>query len=765
MKFLKKIIGLMLGLVIILLISLVVYAFVVDFNEYKPLISEKVEQATGRQLSIKGDIKIAIWPWLGLQVENAELSNAPGFGDTPFARVSKFDLKLELLPLLQKQINVDKILLHGLALSLQKNAQGKNNWDDLAQKKITEEPVIETRSKDTSLMTMSNLSVKGVEVKNGTLQWHDEKTQTKVIIDNVHLETGGIALNENVPVELSGHGRLNNPEADVDFNLSTDVNVDMDAMIFSMNQAAIDIRVLTPKLSAQNTQIKITSSLSANLNQQQYKINDLEMDVSTKGYQLPGGELNLKLKTSSFIDLIKQTAAIQSIQIESTGMHLTSSANISKLDTSPVIEGELGLAEFNPVNIANTYKISLPVMADEKALQKMKAKFKYRATKEQFELYNLSLALDDSVVTGEISVNNFSAPRISYNIKLNEIKADRYLPPIKASSKQRLTQSAGLSDVPIDLPVENLRKMNINGVFKADRIEWRDYKLEKLYVKAKGKKGVVVINPINVRLFGGKLAMATRLDVRGKKAKYSTNIKARKLQLATAAQPILKNVLNETKASLHGMVNFNAKFNAQGDSVHDLVSSLNGQFDFRTGKTQLKDADIENYLRQRVWYALDKKIRKSSKSVISVLKKNQFPTTEKEFMSEYRPRDKTAFNVIRARGTISEGVVNNYEFLMASDRVNVNGKGAIYLTNQRINYAAEIDLHRSNNSLKDQVLDIPLGVHLNGPFATLKPQADINGWLNKAWDVIVSDGKRKTKQKVKQKVKDKYKDMLKQWRN
>jgi len=370
MKFVKKIFGLIFLLSIISLVSLLALSFVVNFNEYKPLIAAKVEQVTGRQLSIKGDIKIAVWPWLGVRVVDAELSNAPGFGNQPFARVSEFDLKLELLPLLQKKINVDKILFHGLALSLQKNKQGQNNWDDLTESKPAQDVTAEIESDDEPLLVLGSVFIQGIEIKNGKLKWQDEQTQTKISIDAINLETGALSLNENVPLTFSAQARLNDPEADIKFDLESEINIDINTMHIALNQSVIEIRVLTPKLLAQNTSIKLTASFSANLNERQYKITHLDMDASTKGYQLPGGELKLNLKTSSLIDLVQQTVDIELIQVESTGMHLTSTARITKLDAVPIIEGELNLAKFNLVDVANTYNISLPPMADDRALKK-----------------------------------------------------------------------------------------------------------------------------------------------------------------------------------------------------------------------------------------------------------------------------------------------------------------------------------------------------------------------------------------------------------
>jgi len=764
MKLIKKIIGLILGLFIIVLVSLLALVFVVDFNEYKPLITDQVEQATGRQLDIQGDIKITVWPWLGLQVERAELSNAEGFVEQAFAKVDKFDLKLELMPLLQQQINIDKILLHGLTLSLQRKAQGQSNWDDLlllSQKQA--ETGHDDPSADEPAMALDSFSIKGIEIKNGRLNWHDNQSQTQASLDNIDLQTGAIELNKNIPLSLSAHAKLNQPQADIQFNLDTEVNIDMEAMHAEMSRLAMEIRILTPDMATQNTLLKLTSSLSANLNEQQYKINNLVLSLNTKGYQLPGGELNLKLRSSSVIDLQKQTAVIESMQIESTGMHVTTSAKVSELNTEPVIEGKLKLAEFNPLDVAQIYKITLPAMSDANALKKMQAQFHYHVSANELELINLSLELDDSVINGQLSMEDFTAPRVKYDLKLNTLKLDRYLPTPVSQSKQRARSEVTLSDAPVNLPVESLRKLNINGVFKADRIDWQDYRFEKTYIKISGKDGVIVANPVNVRLFDGRVAMAARLDVRNKQPKYSANVKAQDLQLASAAQPVLLNLLNEKKASLNGLVNLNARLGAQGNSVRAMISSLKGQVDFRTGKTQLKNADIEHYLRQRAWYSLDQKIRKADKRIVAALRKNNFPTTEKEFISDYRPRDKTAFNVIRARANISEGVINNYDFLMASERVNITGKGAIYLTNQSMDYVAVIDLHRTHNSLKDKLLDIPLTVNLNGSFSSIKPQPDMNAWLSKAWSEATSQGKKTAKKKIKQKAKDKFKDMLKQW--
>jgi AsmA protein len=765
MKVIKRIIALILSLLILASVLLVGLALVVDFNQYKALIAAQVEQATGRQLEISGDIKVSLWPWLGVQVEGVELSNAAGFGDQPFARVDKFGFKLALLPLLQKQINIDKILVYGLSLSLHKNAQGQSNWDDLIRSRPAQPQVASPDVVDQSApgLALGDISIQGIEISRSSLHWHDKQSQTQFSLQAISLQTGAIALDRSIPLSFSAQAQLAAPQVGIQLSGATEINMNMASMQLALNELSLQLRVLTPHMVAQNTQIQLTAAVHANLTAQQYKINNLQVKLNAKGYKLPAGELAFTLNSSAVIDMQQQTLVVEALQVAANGVRLTASAKVSQLIDNPVIEGELKLAEFNPMKVARAYNIALPAMASATALQKIQAQLRYRFTENHLALNDLLLTLDASVISGSLAVKNFSSPALQYDLTLNTLNLDDYLPAVNQPSQRRASRAPGLSNAPLNLPLASLRKLNIDGVFRVGSMVVQGVQLDKLYLKMRGQKGLLVANPINARLFDGRVAIAARLDVRSKQARYSFNVKAQSLQLEAAAKPILLHLLNAKEASLTGQVDVNLALHTQGDSVRALVAGLNGQVDFSAGKTQLKDVDIEYYLRQRVWFVLDQKIRKADKRLISLLRKNNFPTTEKEFSRDYRRRDKTAFNVLRARARIKQGVVNNYDFLMVSDRVTVTGKGHIDLHRQQMDYAAKIDLHRSHNTLQDQLLDIPLRVSFNGPFAALKPRPDVSDWLHNAWPVVTSSSKKEVKEKIKQQAKDKFKSILKQW--
>ena len=127
-----KIIGITIGGVLALAIVLAVaLTLLLDPNNYKGKIVEAVKDKTGRELRIEGKLSWSFFPWIGVETGRLELANAPGFGAEPFARIDGAGAKVELLPLLHRQMIVDTVFLNGLKLNLGRDAAGKTNWDDL----------------------------------------------------------------------------------------------------------------------------------------------------------------------------------------------------------------------------------------------------------------------------------------------------------------------------------------------------------------------------------------------------------------------------------------------------------------------------------------------------------------------------------------------------------------------------------------------------------------------------------------------------------
>src|SRR5512147_1998266 len=127
-----KILGIVVGVVIVLFAALLVaVAVLVDPNDYKDQITAAVQKATGRQLTLDGKLQLAVFPTIRIAAGGATLSNAPGFGNEPMAKIGSAELQLALLPLLSRRIEISDARLNDLELNLARDARGRNNWQDM----------------------------------------------------------------------------------------------------------------------------------------------------------------------------------------------------------------------------------------------------------------------------------------------------------------------------------------------------------------------------------------------------------------------------------------------------------------------------------------------------------------------------------------------------------------------------------------------------------------------------------------------------------
>src|SRR5690606_636433 len=126
-----KVLLIVVAAIVLLVAGAVLFLTVVfDPNDYRDEIIAAVNDATGRELTLEGDLELEVFPSLRIAVGPAAISNAPGFGEAPFARIGAARLQLALLPLLSRRIEIGEARLEGLVLNLARNAQGRNNWQD-----------------------------------------------------------------------------------------------------------------------------------------------------------------------------------------------------------------------------------------------------------------------------------------------------------------------------------------------------------------------------------------------------------------------------------------------------------------------------------------------------------------------------------------------------------------------------------------------------------------------------------------------------------
>ncbi|MFW2372063.1 MAG: AsmA family protein [Gammaproteobacteria bacterium] len=757
MKLIKTTILVLSGLLLVLLIGLSIFVYTFDANHYKPQISQQVEQATGRKLSIEGNVKLSLFPWIGLSLNQVSLANARGFGPDPFAQLQALDVKVALLPLLKQQLRVDKVRLQGLYLSLQQTKDGRNNWADLSQAATAEtaEAVEQEQSAEAApAMGLAALMVNGVEISDATLIWQDDTQGLTARLDKINLETGAIRINETIPLKLSVHAALNQPQLDVVLGVNGDVRFQPDTMLAEFNNLVVTLNAKSDELPAQNIQLTLESRLQARLNQHQFDIGQTRLRLAATGKGLPTGTINAELNTAAKIDLEKQTARMDSLTLKALGLEIQGELDVQGLMSEPLAQGQFKLLPVNLKAVTKQIDIELPEMQNSTALSHLALSTEFQASTRFAQLDKLHIELDRSVINGGIRVEEFNKPNLSFRLDMDRLILDDYLPP-ELSPGSQAGSSAPIpvpvpheQDVPIDLPIELLRTLQADGQLVLHQMQAFSHTIRDISVGLKAGNGQIKL-PLSMKLLQGSVAMSAALDVRPRTPKYQVQLTGKGLQAASVVNPMLKNLLGDDSMTLDGALQMSADIISRGHSVNTLMAASNGTLKLNMSKAELNGVDAEFFVR---------------KAVVDYMEQKQM-VTKAEWRGTYNPKQTTAFSLARASATITNGVIDNRDLLLDSSRLRVTGAGKIDLPKQLINYRTEVDLNPAHrDSMLEKMLDISVPVDVKGDFANPNISMDSKTWGKRVADLLKQEAKAKIQREADEKLdekKEELKDKLK----
>lgn len=212
---LKILVG-VLVLVVVLVAGGVLFISQMDPNEYRGLLSDAVERATGRRLHVGGDLRIKLLPLPSLEANEVSFANAPWASQPDMVRAQRLRAEVELMPLLSGRVIVRRFVAIEPRVFLETAADGRNNWEfgDEATSRI--EPDVDKPSGEL------RIAVGEVRVEQAGLDYLDAKAGTRTVVDVAALrlssEKPGAPLSidlrasyQNLPVTLKGN--LGAPEA------------------------------------------------------------------------------------------------------------------------------------------------------------------------------------------------------------------------------------------------------------------------------------------------------------------------------------------------------------------------------------------------------------------------------------------------------------------------------------------------------------------------------------------------------------------------
>ena len=119
------VVGAILLLVVGAVLALVLF---VDADQFRPRIERVAGTALGRAVSL-GRLEWDPGWRIALASSGGSVANAPGFAGADLARWRRIEFGLALRPLLRREAQVDRLVVEGLMLDLQRNADGSANWE------------------------------------------------------------------------------------------------------------------------------------------------------------------------------------------------------------------------------------------------------------------------------------------------------------------------------------------------------------------------------------------------------------------------------------------------------------------------------------------------------------------------------------------------------------------------------------------------------------------------------------------------------------
>ncbi len=707
--------------VIIGLIGLVIayLSLVFDPNQFKTQIIQTVEQKQQRHLSINGNIGLRFFPKLGVELESVALSEFQSTKE--FASLSRARVSLAFLPLLQKQIVIDKVTLHDLKLRYERDADGKSNIDDLIAGKQSEPKEAQTTNTNATKSPVL-FEIEGIDIKNAQIGIKDDKVKIQGQIASFNLNTGKLSNHSNTPFKLDTHLQLTQPKLDAQLQISSEVQLSLADANYALKNLKLELQA---QLEKEVAKLTITSP-QIGKNAETWFTDGVEIQASMNDVKA-STELTLKANTGKLLGDKTQLKLEQlQLNLQQQKGKATSSFSVSSpmmFDTAQSLFEFKGFkinALIKDPNLAQS-EIRIPIEGDIRLMLEQK---KLEA--------NLRSQFDESHILSSITLNDFAHPAIQFKLAIDQLNLDRY---IKNDNNSAVNKSEA-EQKPIDLSV--LHKLNVQGQIELKQLQAKKLHLTDIVLPLKIQAGELQINDMRAQLYQG--------SVQGKISVSSDNkIKVSQNLSNISINPLLKDFMQ--KDILEGRGNLNLNIDTHGKFTNDFKNNLNGVVAARLNDGAVKGINLAKSLRD--------------------FKAKIFNKTDQQQAAN--SAEKTDFSALSASIVFIDGIGKSDDLDMKSPFLRIGGSGKVNLRENKLDYTAKVMVVNTATGQEGtdlaQLKDISVPVRLSGPFDKLEYQilfAQIGSdALKAAFKAKAAPALEEKKQELKQKVNDQLKDKLK----
>lgn len=190
-----------LACVVLFLVVVTVYLIFAsyDYNTLKPEISRAFQDATGKELTLGGDISLKIGLTPTLVVRDVTIQNAPWGSQPELARIKRLEIKVRFFPLLAHRLDLIRVILIEPELLLETDTSGKSN---LAIDVPVKDRTAEKRT-DTGGWGLSRITFEEMRIEKGRITYINHESK-KSYTATVTVFTAGSTGPFGGPIRIEG---------------------------------------------------------------------------------------------------------------------------------------------------------------------------------------------------------------------------------------------------------------------------------------------------------------------------------------------------------------------------------------------------------------------------------------------------------------------------------------------------------------------------------------------------------------------------------
>jgi AsmA protein len=536
-KTLKILLLALAALLALVLAGLAYVAATFDPNAHKPRLVELVREHTGRTLAIPGDIRLTLWPRIGVQLGALTLSEA--HSEQTFAAVQNLQVGFALWPLLSRQLVVDHIRLDGLQLRIARDRQGRTNFADLLPAASATTAGARAQTAGAALA----LDIGGIQIHDARIDYVDAASGRKLSLNDIRLTSGPVADGRSSDLELAAHLQGQAP--------------------------ALQLRLM---LGARFTPL---------LAQRALKLQDLQLRIEGAAAGIEPLQIQL---TAPAVDISADRAQAAALTLQ-----LQAASGAARYDAR--LSGAL-VADWT----ARRYTFDgLQLLAHAPqpggALLQLQGRGQLSADWAQ-DRAQLSLngQFDQTTLALKLALENLSRPAVDFDLELGELDADHYL---RSNSTQPIQREPAGSPAAGPDPVIDLgplQGLNLRGNLKVRALKFMNLKAQALRLQLKARDGRAEINPLAVSLYGGTL-QGTLGASAGQPQRFTARLDLREVQLG----PLLQDLMDQQPLDGRGQLNLDLR--TSGNTLSQFKRGLDGSASLRLRDGAIRGINLAALLR------------------------------------------------------------------------------------------------------------------------------------------------------------------------